>query len=154
MNGLKHGIFSERTVLPDESPVEFARFRESILKAMPPHGMQQLMLCEQIIALRWRLCRFNRLATLTDRVAIARFIRHEQRLMSALNRCEDDFVKLREQSQQSQAARSAQHSARSSDPRECDDPEREKTCDFGHIEPTARRADSAPAGLPFAPRSS
>jgi hypothetical protein len=74
--------------------------------------------------------------------------------MSALNRCEDDFVKLREQSQQSQAARSAQHSARSSDPRECDDPEREKTCDFGHIEPTARRADSAPAGLPFAPRSS
>jgi hypothetical protein len=73
------------------------------------------MLCEQLIALRWRLRRFTATAQLNNRAATLRFIRHDQRLSAALDRCVFDFVKLRRERELSQSARAPQTTAASID---------------------------------------
>jgi hypothetical protein len=103
MNSLTHGLFSERIVLPDEDPARFARFRDAMLEVFLPSGIEEQTLCEKIISLNWRLRRVQRISSTMPATTMLRDLdrlsRHEQRLELSIDRCMDDFVKLRRQSQ-------------------------------------------------------
>lgn len=98
MNALTHGMFSQRIVLPDESPAHFARFRDALLDFFLPHGIDELVFCEQIVSLSWRLRRLQRFSN-SAACDLQRLSCLEQRLELSIRRCHRDFVKLRRRSQ-------------------------------------------------------
>ena len=60
MNALKTGVYAQSTLLRDEDPREFARFRNSIHGEWQPLGPTEFSLVERLVVLLWRqrrLCR-------------------------------------------------------------------------------------------------
>ena len=74
MNGLKHGLRSDKTVLPDvESQEEWDEFREGILESLKPKGRLEEELSLRVAQLAWRLRRGLRAehdAVVADRLGI------------------------------------------------------------------------------------
>lgn len=64
LNATRHGLLSRATLLGDESAAEFARFENSMRKAMAPAGGLEDVLVARVIAAAWRLRRFERIEVL------------------------------------------------------------------------------------------
>lgn len=61
MNALRHGLRAETLVLPDEDPVEFERFRQTLRDELAPGGELEAVLIERIVILAWRLRRVGQI---------------------------------------------------------------------------------------------
>ena len=61
MNAVRHGLLSRQIALPDEDPVMFAEFLESMTEKLAPAGPLEDVLVERITAAAWRLRRALRL---------------------------------------------------------------------------------------------
>jgi hypothetical protein len=60
LNGLRHGLLSEATLLPGESAEEILAGAAQLRQALAPHGAMEELLCDRIIASAWRLNRAQR----------------------------------------------------------------------------------------------
>ena len=62
-NALRHGLFAQQLLLPDECPKTFSRFRTGLLAQLEPLGPLETFLSERLIATAWRLQRLLRIET-------------------------------------------------------------------------------------------
>ena len=46
LNGIKHGLYSNVRILPDESAEEFTEFRRFLMEDMKPDGAMQVLFAE------------------------------------------------------------------------------------------------------------
>ena len=60
-NAVKHGLFSNETVIKGESAEEFETFRDEMLAELAPVGPVESMLAERYVSLSWRLKRVERM---------------------------------------------------------------------------------------------
>ena len=60
-NAVKHGLFSNETVIKGENQADFTLFREKLLDEFNPQGAVETMLAERIVSLGWRLKRIVRI---------------------------------------------------------------------------------------------
>jgi hypothetical protein len=141
INGLTHGLFSERIVLPDEDASEFARFRGAMYEEISPREIAEHMLFEDIVRLNWRLRRLQRHSNAASALAdLDRLSRHEQRLELAIQRCENDFVKLRQQTQKPKQRCAAQAQAAPNDANALASERSQNCTQIERFEPTAIHA--------------
>src|ERR1700733_340201 len=54
LNALKHGLRSERPVLPGEDPAEWDAFKEGIVEHFAPAGIFERELAERVALQMWR----------------------------------------------------------------------------------------------------
>jgi hypothetical protein len=59
-NARKHGLLSQRTLLPDEDPSELSALRESVRESLKPEGEWETILTDRIVQSLWRLQRIAR----------------------------------------------------------------------------------------------
>ena len=138
MNALTHGLFSERTVLPDEDGSAFDRFRDAMFEELAPGGINERMLVEEIVCLSWRLRRLQRYGHSASALdELDRLSRHEQRLEFAIRRCENDFVKLRQRTQKPKLACAAQAQSRPDDANKSQAARSQNRYQIERFEPTA-----------------
>jgi len=109
MNALRHGLCSQRVVLPGEDQSAFDRLRQDYLNRFRPQGPAEIELVETLAASSWRLKRIIRLETAllsgdaTDPCkALSLLIRYENQL----NRSYTLAMQRLEALQQSRAAAS------------------------------------------------
>jgi hypothetical protein len=62
-NSVKHGLNSDRVLIPDETYSEFEEFRQALLDEFQPATPDQATLFEHMVAAAWRLRRIRRLET-------------------------------------------------------------------------------------------
>jgi hypothetical protein len=62
-NALRHGLSTDRIVLPDEDPAAFTAMREALIRDHVPANDQEADLVDQIAATYWRLLRVQRVET-------------------------------------------------------------------------------------------
>ena len=62
-NAVKHGLCSQRTLIPGEDPKRFAALREGIMTDVRPTGDTEYVLVERIATAAWRLKRATRYET-------------------------------------------------------------------------------------------
>jgi chemotaxis protein histidine kinase CheA len=62
-NSLKHGLNSDRVLVPDELYSEFEEFRQALLEEFQPATPDQALLFEHMAAAAWRLRRIRRIET-------------------------------------------------------------------------------------------
>jgi len=60
-NAIKHGLFTEKTVILAEDPADFDRHRRTLLAGLKPVGPLETLLAERVVALAWRLLRTGRI---------------------------------------------------------------------------------------------
>jgi len=63
LNRLKHGLLSERALLPDEDPDALEGLRDAIYRELRPVGELEAALTDRIVAQLWRLRRVLRIET-------------------------------------------------------------------------------------------
>ena len=56
-NALKHGLFAQKPILPDEDPEAYARHQLQLAQQLKPVGYFDELLVDQITDLLWRLRR-------------------------------------------------------------------------------------------------
>src|SRR4051794_12447075 len=61
LNAVKHGILSEKPVLPGEDPAEWDKFRAGIVAHYRPVGLYETEFAERAALHLWRLRRVGRL---------------------------------------------------------------------------------------------
>lgn len=59
-NALKHGLFSSRLILPNESIDEYHQLLDGLIASLHPYGSFELMLVEKIAVAAWRQLRLTR----------------------------------------------------------------------------------------------
>lgn len=57
MNALRHGLLSERVLLPSEDAEALETFREGMLRRLQPEGELECLLADRVVASAWRLRR-------------------------------------------------------------------------------------------------
>jgi len=62
-NATKHGAYSLDTLLPNDNPEEYNRFKNEWLKVLSPQNPPELFLAERVASLAWRLQRFAKAST-------------------------------------------------------------------------------------------
>jgi hypothetical protein len=137
MNGISHGLFSRRVVLPVEDKAEFNRFRRRAMYRFSARALDAdaRAICEEFVGLSWRLGRLKRMPLSADAATVQRFIRYEQRLMASIDRCVDHLLGLPKRTRVSQIARIAQMPHVPADVNRVASREGEKSQRFGHVEP-------------------
>ncbi len=63
MNSLKHGVYSESLVLPNESPADLSQLRDYYFRRFQPMDPVEVDLVEVMIVSMWRLRRLSRIDT-------------------------------------------------------------------------------------------
>ena len=71
-NAVKHGLFSNETVIKGESAEDFEIFRDEMLAELNPVGPVESMLAERYVSLSWRLKRVERMQNQVIDVMIER----------------------------------------------------------------------------------
>jgi hypothetical protein len=99
MNAIKHGMFCDQTLLPDEDRHRLARFRAAIVRELEPRNNNEQAVCDQIVAARWRLHRLSRFEHSRDFTTAARLAGFAQRLELSIERLSRRLGNLRGQSQ-------------------------------------------------------
>jgi hypothetical protein len=59
-NALKHGIYSEATLIPQEDPDAFDAMHQGMLETLNPVGAFEEMLVDRLASLWWRLARASK----------------------------------------------------------------------------------------------
>lgn len=59
LNAMKHGIYSELTLIDGESEVELLAFGGRLREQLAPDGELELMLADKIVSIAWRLRRIT-----------------------------------------------------------------------------------------------
>ncbi|MHC5163285.1 MAG: hypothetical protein ACYSO4_09275 [Planctomycetota bacterium] len=77
-NAVKHGLRSDSTVIPGETPEEFDQFRRLLLDDLSPVGAMEVFLADRIVAGFWKLRRAGRIETEMIRALHHAFIRDKQ----------------------------------------------------------------------------
>jgi len=86
LNALKHGLRSERPVLPGEDPQEWDAFQAEIVKDLDPGSTLERELAERVALQLWRLRRAARYeAQAEDESALLRVVRYEAHVSRQLN---------------------------------------------------------------------
>jgi hypothetical protein len=62
-NALKHGLFTSKLVIGEESKTDFDQHAGQMLKELNPAGLTESILAQRIIVLSWRLARVERFRT-------------------------------------------------------------------------------------------
>jgi hypothetical protein len=62
-NSVKHGLNSERVLIPGEIPADFGELRQALLDEFQPATPDQALLFEHMVAAAWRLRRIRRIET-------------------------------------------------------------------------------------------
>jgi hypothetical protein len=122
INALKHGLYAEKLILPDEDPRAFESLAERLRDVYQPDGADEEEIVDQLILLRWRLRRPARVETGlfagSDGTLADAFARHE-RTFTALSRyeasLERSFHKNLETLERLQAERKALQQAQTPD---------------------------------------
>jgi len=60
-NATRHGFFSQRALIPGESPEEFDAFHDYHFRQLQPRGGAETLLAEQFVITSWRLQRLERI---------------------------------------------------------------------------------------------
>jgi hypothetical protein len=62
-NAVKHGLFTSKLVIGEESKADFDQHADQMLKELKPKGLTESVLAQRIIVLSWRLARVERFRT-------------------------------------------------------------------------------------------
>ncbi len=63
-NSLKHGLFSKRVLLANESEQEFELLKSEFYEQFQPQGLLEHLFCERAFAAAWRLSRITQLESM------------------------------------------------------------------------------------------
>jgi hypothetical protein len=77
MNSIKYGIYSEKYLIKDESPVEFANYRRKMLQCLNPTNFLLLDMATHIISNGWE---YQRHSLLQSKILNTRSLRNEAEL--------------------------------------------------------------------------
>ena len=77
MNSIKYGIYSEKYLIKDESPIEFQNYRKKMLKCLNPTNFLLLDMATHIISNGWE---YQRHSLLQSKILNTRSLRNEAEL--------------------------------------------------------------------------
>jgi hypothetical protein len=77
MNSIKYGIYSEKYLIKDESPIEFQNYRKKMLKCLNPTNFLLLDMATHIISNGWE---YQRHSLLQSKILNTRSLKNEAEL--------------------------------------------------------------------------
>ena len=77
MNSIKYGIYSDKYLIKDESPVEFQNYRKKMLKCLNPTNFVLFDMATHIISNGWE---YQRHSLLQSKILNTRSLRNEAEL--------------------------------------------------------------------------
>jgi hypothetical protein len=103
-NSFKHGIYSNKLILPDENPAELEHMKAGLMKQHQPDNLTEYVLVTEMAEHFWRMQRFRRIETnLMNQEEL--YIPHLTAVQRFMNSAERSFYKALKTLQEAQRAR-------------------------------------------------